>query len=231
MPNKIFSSALFLHKHIAYKQEVFFNLETLTMSLEATLKQISEQDQAAWIQTFTGRKFSPLNPDPEMVAIEDIAHALANLCRFAGHVTEFYSVAQHSVTVSYHCEPANALWGLLHDASEAYLLDLPRPIKNHPSLGHYRLKEEILENVIWFKFGLCDSGFASLPKDVKAADMQVFAAECRDLMSPLHPDFIVGAEPIPERIRPLSPRLAETFFLERFAELTQRGSGHVPQTR
>ena len=90
-----------------------------------------------WIQTFTGRAFYVLDPRPEDVDIEDIAHALSMQCRFAGHCREFYSVAQHSVTASWLVPPEDALWGLLHDAAEAYVVDLPRPIKRAWQLESY----------------------------------------------------------------------------------------------
>jgi 5'-deoxynucleotidase YfbR-like HD superfamily hydrolase len=82
-----------------------------------------------WIQTFTGRQFWPLDPRPEDIELLDIAHALANKCRYTGHTRSFYSVAQHSVLVSEIVPAADAHWGLLHDASEAYLPDVARPVK------------------------------------------------------------------------------------------------------
>src|SRR5579885_2784587 len=83
-----------------------------------------------WIQTYCGVAFYPLDPRPEEILIEDIAHALSMLCRFTGHVKRFYSVAQHCVYVSHRCDPKDALWGLLHDAAEAYLNDISRPVKS-----------------------------------------------------------------------------------------------------
>ncbi|MEM9149127.1 MAG: hypothetical protein AAGB19_01555 [Cyanobacteria bacterium P01_F01_bin.3] len=81
----------------------------------------------AWIQTFTGKAFWPLEPDPELICIEDIAWALAHQSRYSGHCDRFYSVAEHSLWVSGQCSPEHKLWGLLHDASEAYLSDVVRP--------------------------------------------------------------------------------------------------------
>ena len=79
-----------------------------------------------WMQTHSGIQFWPLDPRPEDILIEDIAHALSNQCRFAGHCCFHYSVAQHSVLVSENVPAQDAMWGLLHDAGEAYLVDLPR---------------------------------------------------------------------------------------------------------
>ncbi len=82
-----------------------------------------------FLPTCTGRSVHILNPRPEEIDIEDVAHALSHACRFAGHVPAFYSVAQHSILVSELLDARTALWGLLHDASEAYLHDLTRPLK------------------------------------------------------------------------------------------------------
>ena len=112
------------------------------------------RDSSNGIRTFTGHMFYPLDPRPEDVCIEDIAHSLSLLCRFTGHTYAHYSVADHSLRVSRLAEKlfvaeahspesekmqrmANeiALWGLLHDASEAYLQDMPRPLKYAPGFG------------------------------------------------------------------------------------------------
>lgn len=82
-----------------------------------------------WIQTATGGQFWPMDPQPDEIDINDIAHALAMLCRFGGHCLRFYSVAEHSVLLSHAVPPEHALWALLHDATEGYLVDMPRPIK------------------------------------------------------------------------------------------------------
>lgn len=87
-----------------------------------------------WIQTVSGRQFWPLEPKADDVDIGDIAHALSMKCRYSGHTQKFYSVAEHSVHISNALlrdgwSPTTALWGLLHDAAEAYLPDIARPIK------------------------------------------------------------------------------------------------------
>ena len=92
-----------------------------------------------WIETFSGEKFYFLEPTPDMVHIEDIAHSLSHQCRFAGHVSKFYSVAEHSINVcnlvqlsTKHRAPQKLyLQALLHDASESYLIDVPSPLKQH----------------------------------------------------------------------------------------------------
>lgn len=96
---------------------------------EFLLSQMSEVYNKTGIRTFSGEFVDVINPDPEKINIQDIAHALSHLCRYGGHTDEFYSVAQHSIAVSYLVPEEVALEGLLHDATEAYMVDLPRPIK------------------------------------------------------------------------------------------------------
>jgi hypothetical protein len=173
------------------------------------------------MQTFTGRQFWPVDPRAEEICIEDIAHALSNQCRYAGHCEEFYSVAQHSVIVSVTCAPRDALWGLLHDAAEAYLVDLPRPIKRHSELGaQYRQLEEVLMAVICECFGLP----LVEPASVKKADNVVLVTEMRDLMArpPARWKESWANGPSPWVIYAWSPKKAEQEFLQRFNYLTGR---------
>lgn len=112
-----------------------------------------------WIQTYTGRKFWPLQARPEDVHIEDIAHGLSNLCRFAGQVREFYSVAQHSWHVADYLRtngatPLLQLAGLLHDGTEAYMVDIPRPVKHIPEMQGYRDAEDRLGVTVYDAFGV-----------------------------------------------------------------------------
>jgi uncharacterized protein len=168
-----------------------------------------------WMQTASSRQFWPLEPRPDEVHIEDIAHALSMQCRFAGHCREFYSVGEHSVRVSYACDPEDALWGLLHDASEAYLVDVPRPIK--PYLTGYREIEARVMAAICTRFGLP----ASMPRSVKIADEILLATEARDLMSAPPADWCLRESPIVERIEPWGHHVAKAEFLARFYELTR----------
>jgi hypothetical protein len=169
----------------------------------------------AWIQTFTGRRFQPTDPRPADFDIRDVAHALSLLCRFNGHCTQFYSVAEHSVRVSQVCPPEHALWGLLHDLGEAYLGDLPRPLKPlFPAFDEIesrllRCAGETLGPLPW-----------PMPRAVRVADDILLATEARDLMAPPPEPWPLAQRPLPEPIVPLGPVEAERAFLERYAALT-----------
>lgn len=169
-----------------------------------------------WIMTYTGVHFYPLDTRPEEIAVEDIAHALACSNRFTGHTRVPYSIAHHSFLVSYYCSPKDALWGLLHDASEAYLHDIPRPLKGLPLMNHYRILESNLMQDICDKFGL---GYEQ-PESVTIADGRALATEGRDLMPDNDFDWSVYGEPFEQTIDPWNWKICEQRFLERFKELT-----------
>lgn len=174
-----------------------------------------------WVQSFTGRKIFPLDLRPEDVAIEDVAHALACQARFSGHTKRGpYSVAQHSVLVSLNADPADALWGLLHDASEYVLQDIPRPLKHTPAFAFYREAEARAMAAICEAFGLP----LAMPASVEVADQRILATEARDLMAPLHPEWTMRAEPYPQPIRPWAWGYAEAMFLDRFYALTKEAA-------
>lgn len=105
-----------------------------------------------WIETHTGIKFYPLDPRPEEIDIKDIAHALSMVCRFNGHCSKFFSVAEHSMSVVDLVEDQYKLQALLHDASEAYISDIARPIKRF--LSNYVDIEKKLQDVIYKKFSV-----------------------------------------------------------------------------
>lgn len=176
-------------------------------------------DNNGWIQLFTGKKFFPMNPQAEYIDIADIAHSLSNMCRFTGHSSEFYSVAQHCVLVSYQCGE-HALQGLLHDASEAYICDVSSPIKRLKEFDSYRDVEKQIQSTVYRKFGLPEVE----PKEVKIADIRMLATEAKYLMAPLHVDWKQPAEPYDFEIVPLAPKEAKKLFLERFEELTCKNS-------
>jgi uncharacterized protein len=175
-----------------------------------------------WIQTYTGLVMYPLDPRGSEICIEDIAHALSNLCRFTGHVREFYSVAEHSVYVSYQCDLEDALWGLLHDASEAYLADMSRPMKRSPGFGPIYMEAEArLMRVICLKYGLS----AECPSSVTTADHRLLMTEKRDLLPRLDEqwgrEWCADIQPASFEIRyPKPPRQAANSFMRRFSALT-----------
>lgn len=170
-----------------------------------------------WIQTFTGRKFYPLDPKTEDVCIEDIAHALSMICRFNGHTKRHYSVAQHSIHCAMFLPDNLQLWGLLHDASEAYLCDLCRPVKY--AVRGYKTAEKRLQTVINEHFGL----YGKCPSEVKAADERMLATERRDVMGDFgHEWSMSGGDPYEYRIIPWEPIVSERAFIKWFAKITQK---------
>lgn len=178
--------------------------------------------EVAWIQTRSGRRFTPTKPNPDAIVIQDIAHALSMQCRFTGHCKDFYSVAQHSVLVSYICDSQDALWGLMHDATEAYLIDVPRPLKRSGKFQAYLDFEDQMQEAICRRFAL---PFKE-PVSVKKADSILLATEARDLMSPLHSDWEQPVEPLPFKIEAWDHNKAKDMFMKRFFELTGAPSAH-----
>jgi uncharacterized protein len=169
--------------------------------------------------TYTGRLVHPMSPSPDEIDIHDIARSLANICRFLGHARRLYSVAQHSVLVSQLVPPADALWGLLHDASEAYLCDLPAPLKRLPEMEFYRIAEDRMLACVAMKFGLAPE----MPASVKHADRVMLATEFRDVAGRSDRAWIAaecGVAPLEKNIFAWPPRFAEESFLARFEELT-----------
>ena len=169
-----------------------------------------------FIGTFSGLRFWPLLPNPDDILIADIAHALAHQCRFGGHASKFYSVAEHSVHVSKLCRPEDALWGLLHDASEAYLVDLPRPLKQLPEFAAYREAERRLQRAVAVRFGLPPDQ----PASVTEADDTMLWTEAHSLLDSAAVEVVRDTRPPFEITDPLLPVEAERLFLSRFKELT-----------
>jgi hypothetical protein len=195
----------------------------------------------SWFQTYTNRAFYLVDPDPALIDLADIAHSLAYQCRFNGHTEAFYSVAQHSVLVAEYLlekAPEHALWGLLHDAAEAYVGDVIRPLKRRLP-GFVRIEGPI-EAAIAKRFGLC----WPMPVEIKEADVAVLLGERRDLRPPLPREPFEkgepwpplnlsgfarpGAEPSLGRIVPLPPEAAEAEFIWMFRLLTEGWGGGPP---
>lgn len=183
--------------------------------------------ESNWTQTYTGKKFVLMNPDPEAVCIEDVAHSLAMQCRFNGHTTHFYSVAEHSWWVSHIVPPEFALQGLMHDASEAYISDIPKPFK--VMLGFFvEWIEHKHLSVIGDKFGF-DPHLSPVVKD---ADVEMLLWE-RDqaLRSTEHrwspyienyQRYLAAQQGVDVTLQFWSPEQARIKFLERFEELQSR---------
>lgn len=169
-----------------------------------------------YIATYTGLAFWPLEPEVDDIRIEDIAHSLALQCRWNGHCKSFYSVAEHSVRVSWVVPPEDAPWGLMHDAGESLLSDWPRPLKRSGDAGpHFLRYEHQLMNAMCKRFGLPEKE----PASVKIADNVLLLTEQRDLVGPQIVPWPESAERLPEKIVPWPWDVAEIRFLQRFREL------------
>jgi uncharacterized protein len=177
---------------------------------------VHETKRGPYLVTYTGKKFFPMDVQARDIDVLDIAHALANMCRFGGHTSQFYSVAQHSVLVSLILPDDLKLRGLLHDASEAYLVDVPRPLKKIADFSAYRRIERETQGVIYRKFGINDPAEPQLIHD---ADNLALATEARDLMG--DPSWAKDMEKLKLKIVPWSPENAEFRFMKKFEELSK----------
>jgi hypothetical protein len=146
--------------------------------------------------------------------IEDVAHGLANVCRYAGQCRRFYSVAEHSILVS-EIAVGLELEALLHDAAEAFMGDIPRPLKQ--LLPEYRRIENNVQEAILTRFGLS----TPIPLRVKDADLRVLAAEQSQIMPPGADHWAREQNVVPALavVRCLDPDTAERAFLNRYERL------------
>lgn len=171
-------------------------------------------ERGNWMQTFTGRRFYPIDPSPDEVYPADIAHALSLICRYGGHVKRFYSVAEHCVLMSHAVSRENALWALLHDATEAYVGDMVRPLKR--MMPDYQRAENAIALCIASRFGLSWPE----PPEVKDADNRIILTERAALLAETgeiwQEDHLA---PLPVAITGWSAVEAERNYLARLAEL------------
>lgn len=170
-----------------------------------------------YIETYGGTHFWFLDPTPDMIDIEDIAHALSMQCRYTGHIKHFYSVAEHSVHVSNLAR--KPFDGLMHDASEAYITDIASPIKPH--LSNYKNLENTIMVAIARKYGF----EWPVSPDTKDADAAQLKTEARHLLRSGGRDWLSHFPT--SRVRGVvphcwSPEQAKMKFLERFYELTEQ---------
>ena len=168
-----------------------------------------------YVSTVSGNRFYPFGPRIDHVSIEDIAHGLAYQCRFNGQTREFYSVAQHSLIVASLVPPHLRLAALLHDAAEAYLGDMVKPLK--VLMPEFADLEDRVSALIASAFNVDFSDY----EPIKRADLIALATEKRDLMprSAERWSYLDGIAALPEPIATMSPWQAKQAFLARFAEL------------
>lgn len=189
---------------------------------------MTEERFGDWLQAYSGQPIWPLDLRPDEIHISDIAHALGYICRYNGHCTRFYSVAEHSVALSYAVPPEHALWGLLHDASEYVLCDIPRPVK--PYIPGYKEIEAKVQKTIIEEFGLTWPE----PTIVKIMDTRILANEKATFMKESWIPWGGMLDPIPNlTLVGWSPDEAGEKFLHRYHEITNpknTGSFHpVPK--
>lgn len=178
---------------------------------------MSHGRQGDWMQTYTGRPFWPLDPRPEDVYPADIAHALSMICRFGGHSKVMYSVAEHCLIMSRIVTPEHALWALLHDATEAYVGDMVRPLKL--AMPEYKAVEVKIMAAICDRFGLPHD----CPPEIKDIDLGILRDERAALMArpqlPWSADEAAAA-PLGVAIYAYSSSTIEAMYVKRLAELT-----------
>ena len=171
--------------------------------------------RGAWMQTFTGRQFYPLDPRPEDIDPRDIAHALSLICRYGGHACDFYSVAEHCLLMSHVVPQEHALRALLHDAAEAYVGDMVRPLK-HQLPAYCEAEDRVLER-IGERFSL---PVPYISPEVKDADNRILLDERAALFGKAAAPWSVdGLVPLGVPISGLTPREAERMYLARLEEL------------
>lgn len=172
-----------------------------------------ESDRYHWsgvIETFTGESFNVYMPSVEMVHLDDIAQSLSLICRYNGHIPSFYSVAEHSVRVSmwlyFHLYPLeDQLAGLMHDAAEAYVGDMVRPLKRHGELGFYHQELELgVSATIADKFDV----LFPFPEGVHEADKALYYWEVENIRS--------------GKVKGKSPEAAKDMFISHFNALQEK---------
>lgn len=177
---------------------------------------------AEFIETYTGQPFWPLHPSPENVSIIDIAHNLSNQSRYSGATSTFYSTAQHCCLLTNYVEkvrkgsPLDCLQILMHDCAEAYLVDIPRPVKQH--MPEYRKWDKAITFVVREWLGL---GKIPIPEWQDELNSRIIVDERAQLMSDSGLDWGHALEPLGILIEPWSSRVAEQQFLIRYANFTK----------
>lgn len=169
-----------------------------------------------YVSTYLGNRFYPLEPRIDDVEIEDIAHGLAFQCRFNGQTNAFYSVAQHSLIVASLVPDELRFAALLHDAAEAYLGDMVKPLK--VLLPAFSEIEDNVSRIIGERFGV-DLDHNPI---VKQADLISLATEKRDLMPYSAEEwvYLIGVAPMSATITPMPPDVAKQAFMREFERVS-----------
>lgn len=186
----------------------------------------------------SGKYFDYEDPYSSEFTISDIAHALSNVCRFAGHTPYHYSVAQHSVYVSQLVADEFKLAALLHDAAEAFIGDMVRPLKQ--IMPEFKEMEKKIEAAIFVRFGLKLTNIfqigqpnvvsAYIHPSIKAADNAMLRAEQIQLMANGdHWSDLHKVEAAPVIIEKWSPEKAKIEFLSEFYGLSGKDETSGPQ--
>lgn len=163
-----------------------------------------------WIQVYGGIAFDLDNPDPKTITIENIAHSLSMLCRFGGHCNRFYSVAEHSVHCYDQANDKDKKEALLHDGTEAFVVDLVTPVKL--MLPEYKKLEDRIDLVIRSKFGLPES----ITPQVKKIDRRMLMTEKQQLMDKAPRSWDRTDNPYSFELPCWSPDQAKEEFLKRW---------------
>lgn len=171
-----------------------------------------------YIETISGIAFHFADPKPEEIEIWDIAWSLSNQCRYTGHVKQFYSVAEHCCHLYDHAKAQGITDKkflrtlLMHDASEAYLTDIARPIKAH--IPDYKRLEVRIETAISEKYDLT----YPYPADVKELDTRILMDERAQVMAQSDNVWGVVAEPLGITLDFWQPSAAFNEYRKRFFE-------------
>lgn len=196
--------------------------EPVVLSTDTAYRAVS------WIETYTGRPFSPLKPRVEDVSVIDIAHHLSNQCRYSGAPVFFYSTAQHCCLLADYVKkvrkgsPLDCLQILMHDSAETYLIDMPRPIKQF--LPDFRIWDHALTMTIRSWLGLDG---VPIPAWQDELDSRIIIDERAQIkMDAFGLDWGMGnVEPLGIDIVPWSAPFAEQQFLMRYAQYSEQVFG------
>jgi hypothetical protein len=181
----------------------------------------TEYKAAEFIETYTGRAFYPLHPDPSAISIIDIARGLSLQCRYGGQISDFYSVAEHSVLLAVYAEEvlhatvAECLQVLIHDAPEAYMTDIPRPVKQY--MPEYREWDHGINDCIREWLDLSD---IKPPTWLDTIDGRIIVDERAQLKSDSGLEWGHNMPPLGIEMQKWQPRRAEIEFLMRYTAYT-----------